>query len=512
MRELVVVLPRPHAGQQRIIDQARRFNCVRCARRYGKTTTIEIIASRRLLAGKRVGFFAPTFQYFEENWRRFERRLRPVIRRINKQEKTIELLTGGILEGWSLDKNKDPGRGRNYHDIIVEEAGLVPDLEELFFVALRPTLIDYAPDSYAWFIGTPKLANEGFNDLCDLAQDATRDWAYFEATTFDNPHLPASELEEIRALLTEGKMSPREWEQEYLAKPGQAANAFFDRSVIDGLMQEAVPPLHTGHIRVPLGDALGLSRPDFSKVEWTEDPNGPWKLWCPLENGRPPQNTTYAGGWDVSFGVGASNTTGSFTNAETGVQVATYANSGVTPEEAARIAAGAGHWFGGVHKAALLNPEISGAGEAFVGALRNIRYPLIFRATATPSAPMTSPTGDLGWRSTLEGKKRLLSEYRSSLYTRTHQVRDAETLRECKGWKLDKRDCPYSTNEMAVRASAPGEGMTPHGDRVIADALSVLACTQVRAMPVPEIKVRVGSAQWQIEQRKQRERQGSRPW
>src|SRR5699024_10971707 len=164
-----------HKNQQRVIDKARRFNVLVCGRRFGKTALLVNRLARPALAGKPVGWFAPNEKHFTEVWREFIRRLQPVIRHSNSQEKRIELITGGVLDFWTLHNTDDPGRSRKYAMVAVDEAAVIPD--ERFRVqwqeAIRPTLTDYAGS--AWFASTPK-GNGYFRELFERDDD---DWRSF---------------------------------------------------------------------------------------------------------------------------------------------------------------------------------------------------------------------------------------------------------------------------------------------------------------------------------------------
>jgi len=80
---------------------------------------------------------------------------RDIAEKVEKQERRIVLITGGTIEFWSLD-TADPGRSRKYARVIIDEAGIVRDLEAAWNEAIRPTLTDYRGD--AWFLGTPRGA------------------------------------------------------------------------------------------------------------------------------------------------------------------------------------------------------------------------------------------------------------------------------------------------------------------------------------------------------------------
>jgi phage FluMu gp28-like protein len=148
----------------------------------------------------------------QEVWRELRTTLLPLTARVNAQEHRIELVTGAVLDLWSLD-NPDVARGRRYARVILDEAALVRDLERAWQQVIRPTLTDFEGD--AWFLSTPKGLNF-FHALWQLGQDpASRQagWRSWRFSTASNPHLPAAEIARARQELPE-----RVFAQEYLAK------------------------------------------------------------------------------------------------------------------------------------------------------------------------------------------------------------------------------------------------------------------------------------------------------
>ena len=209
MSQIVVDIPRMHAGQLDVLRQAKRFNGLMCGRRFGKTTFGEILAAEKAIEGKRIGWFAPTYKILDEAWRNSVKTLAPITSGSNKTEGRIELVTGGSLEFWSLDK-PDAGRSRKYHDIFVDEAGLVRNLRDSWLGAIRPTLTDYRGG--AWFLGTPK--GTGYFTQIQNFPDKFGDWAFFRKGTVDNPFIDAAEIEEARRQMPENIFN-----QEYLGIP-----------------------------------------------------------------------------------------------------------------------------------------------------------------------------------------------------------------------------------------------------------------------------------------------------
>lgn len=210
---VTVKLNAVHPGQQRVLSEARRFNVLMCGRRFGKTALGVDLCVNGALDRETWGWFAPAYKYLEEAWRELVSVLGGVPGFTkNEQEHRLTVPGGGSIECWSMD-SPDPGRGRKYHGIVVDEAGLVPKLSHVFHTALRPTLADYA--GKAWFLGTPKGVGD-FNALWGKGQGESHDpdWASWRLPTSANPFIRASEIEAMRESMPEST-----FRQEILGEP-----------------------------------------------------------------------------------------------------------------------------------------------------------------------------------------------------------------------------------------------------------------------------------------------------
>lgn len=207
-----IVLSRPilHAAQQRVVDGAKRFNVLECGRRSGKTTLGVDLAIDCALDGKPVGWFAPTYKILADAWRELVAGTADIKLKVDQQERRIELLTGGVIECWSLD-TPDPARGRKYARVLIDEAGIVRELESAWNGAIRPTLTDYRGD--AWFFGTPKGHNY-FHRLYAKGQQGDADWVSWRFGTASNPVISPAEIEDARR-----DMPPAVFEQEFMGIP-----------------------------------------------------------------------------------------------------------------------------------------------------------------------------------------------------------------------------------------------------------------------------------------------------
>lgn len=201
---------RLHEGQRLVKQEARRFNVIDCGRRWGKTWLGQDLTIEPLLAGKPVGWFSPNYKMLLEVWRELSNFYAPITARLSQTERRIEIISGGVLEMWSLE-NTDAGRSRKYARLICDEVGLVAKLDEIWNDAIRPTLTDLKGD--AWFLSTPKGRNY-FWTLYQRGQDPEEpDWVSWQMPTADNPFMDPGEIEAARRQLPE-----RSFKQEYLAE------------------------------------------------------------------------------------------------------------------------------------------------------------------------------------------------------------------------------------------------------------------------------------------------------
>jgi len=195
-QEVSIRLHKLHPGQRRVAEHPARFRVVMCGRRYGKSALGIRLACDAALKGQPVGWFAPSYKLALEAWRELSQRLQPIVARQNEQDKRMELVTGGVIEIWTLD-TQDPARGRKYALAVIDEAGIAKDLLDVWQAAIRPTLVDMG--GRALFLGTPKGRRHGFVTLFtrgDTGQDP--DWQSFRASTLENPYIPPEEIEAAR--------------------------------------------------------------------------------------------------------------------------------------------------------------------------------------------------------------------------------------------------------------------------------------------------------------------------
>jgi hypothetical protein len=216
-------------------SEARRFNVLSCGRRWGKTTFGIDTAAHPALAGFPVAWFGPTYKNIADTWRQLVQVLRPVTVRKLETEHRLELITGGTIEMWSLDKD-DVARGRKYRMVVVDEAAMVANLKDAWQFVIRPTLTDY--QGSAWFMSTPRGMNY-FKVLFDRGQDTLRPtWASWQMPTVSNPHIAPGEIQEARQ-----DMHELAFNQEYLAQFVSFEGAVFRRVMDAAVMTPATGPV-----------------------------------------------------------------------------------------------------------------------------------------------------------------------------------------------------------------------------------------------------------------------------
>lgn len=208
VQEVSLVLKKLHPKQQFIIDNAKRFNHLRCGRRFGKTTLIEELCTPAIQSYP-VGIWFPTYKDLSEVWKDVVFTYRNVTQRVDGTLKQIELIGGGRIDFWSMD-NPDSGQGRKYKRAIIDESAKALNLYKAWEETIRPTLTDYIGDAY--ILSRPKGKNNGFHQL-ELKHKKFDNWAFFHFTTYDNPYISKDEIEEARLQLDD-----LTFRQEYLAE------------------------------------------------------------------------------------------------------------------------------------------------------------------------------------------------------------------------------------------------------------------------------------------------------
>lgn len=150
-----------------------------------------------MVAAHRAAWFAPTYKLLREAWREALHLLAPVITRVNAAEGRVEVSTGGSIEFWTLiDRNA--GRGRKYHRVVVDEAAHAGRLQDVWEQSILPALADFRGE--AMLSSTPCGMNY-FYELWTRGRSGDADWASFTYPTSSNPRIAPAEIESQRAIL-----------------------------------------------------------------------------------------------------------------------------------------------------------------------------------------------------------------------------------------------------------------------------------------------------------------------
>ena len=256
MAELTLNIPRPHPAQKVINDCEARFIVAVCGRRFGKTSSISLKRIDKMLAGLPGSYFAPTYPMLQQYFRTTKNLLAPITTYVNKQEHRLEFIGGGSLTMWSLD-NPDSARGQKYAWADIDEAAMIPHLEEAWNAVIRPTLTDFEGEAAFW--STPKGINY-FHKLYTRGTDeAFTDWASFQFPTSANPFINPAEIEAARA-----ELPADVFRQEYLAEFIQGEGSVFRNITACVTAETTLPNAHSGH-RIVAGVDWGQVN-DFTAI------------------------------------------------------------------------------------------------------------------------------------------------------------------------------------------------------------------------------------------------------
>lgn len=236
---LTLTLPKRLEWQNRVVRESKRFNVVSVGRRAGKSTLgIDRLATRETLSYP-VAWLSPSYRMLLEIWREAVRIFAPITIRRSAQDKRLELLTGGVIEFWSLD-NPDVARGRKYRRIVVDEAAMIPGLMDAWNYVLRPTLTDYAGDAY--FLSTPKGRN-GFWQMHQWGVDPdSGEWRSWQMPSYVNDKIARSEFDAMRETLPEIV-----YRQEILAEFLEGESEVFRNIMACMNAPITTPEQHEGH-------------------------------------------------------------------------------------------------------------------------------------------------------------------------------------------------------------------------------------------------------------------------
>lgn len=197
MQTVKLTLPEYHKSQREIRDNLARFNVLCNGRRWGKDVMQRNYAVEGMLSGEPVGWYEPNYKVLVENWDWLVSTLQPITTDKSEQEKRLQIATGGMITMWSLE-DKDASRGKHYKRVVINEAAKVPHLQYSWEYVIRITLMDLLGG--AMICSTPR-GYDYFQQLYSKGQDpAQKEWRSWKKSSWENPFIPRSELEEAKQL------------------------------------------------------------------------------------------------------------------------------------------------------------------------------------------------------------------------------------------------------------------------------------------------------------------------
>ena len=205
------------AKQQEVYHNKSRFKVLNFGRRSGKTTALAYLALQTAYKKdkSKVTYYAQTYGDAREIawdifldvfgktvYKKNETLLEITI--INKHKGTSKV----SLKGWESVVTSEKGRGTENDLILCDEVAFCRGFKHYWDTVLEPTLL--TTKGSAVFASTPN----GFNDFYQLSNKAQKDdeWLYVHATSYDNPHNSADELDKLKE-----EKTPDAFAQEYLA-------------------------------------------------------------------------------------------------------------------------------------------------------------------------------------------------------------------------------------------------------------------------------------------------------
>ena len=250
MNEIDIVLRRPHGHQLAFIDSPAKRKAVRAGRRGGKTVGVALLATKALLAKRRVLYATPTQEQIDRFWFECKRALEPLIEAgIVYKNETRHILEFPGTESRIRAKtawNADSLRG-DYADLLILDEWQLMN-EDAWEVVGAPMMLDTNGD--AVFVYTPpSFRTAGMSKAHDprhaaklyqrAKKDATGRWGTFHFGSQDNPYLSRDALNEIVQ-----DMSDLAYRQEILAEDiDEVPGALWTRVGIEAMRVTQAPNL-----------------------------------------------------------------------------------------------------------------------------------------------------------------------------------------------------------------------------------------------------------------------------
>lgn len=291
---------------------------------------------------------------------------------------------------------------------------------------------------------------------------------YAEGLTLNNPERPGGKSSPwLERKLAEINYDPIQANRNYYADETRQIGGFYHAKTFErmlGLLQgfehgkrsTIMEPLFRGELDV-------LDNPDGPAVNrFCRQANGRWQLWFnPDSAGRPPRSTRYILGADLSAGTGASNSVLAVADWMTGELVAEYAINSKTPEDMARLAFAASHWFHGDDgQPARIIFECNGpSGTMFGQVLEKLGHPNLYKRE----------DGSLGWfKDNRQPTEEAFNRHQLFICEGKFTERSMDCVDEMRCYQLPKSGKGPPVHTASKHSEDPSGAGENHGDRVIA--------------------------------------------
>jgi hypothetical protein len=185
----------PHEKQLEILRDRKRFNVVRCGRRFGKSYLAFALALEKMLEvdGAYVLYTAPSYTELTGRETEAQNFFAPLGATYKQGQIKLGNSTLNLQGIWRADGL----RGNKFHRIICDEWAHCPNAEDDWNFVLSPMLADYEGDAY--FFSTPKGKNHFWQ--LDQLHDTLEDWKSFHFSTYDGGQIKESEVDRQKELL-----------------------------------------------------------------------------------------------------------------------------------------------------------------------------------------------------------------------------------------------------------------------------------------------------------------------
>jgi len=240
MLNLTIQLRQPHPKQEQFILSTAKRKVIKAGRRAGKTVGAAELSIKGFLLGKRVLYATPTEDQISSFWFEIKQALQePIDAGIYIKNETmhyVELAGTKQRIRAKTAYNADTLRGDFADILILDEFQLMA--EDTWDVVGAPMLADN--DGDAVFIYTPPgLHSSGRSKATDplhamkmfkkAQQDTTGRWEAFKFTSYDNPYISKTALDELVMDMTSQSYQMEIMAEEFEDAPG----ALWKRSNLD---------------------------------------------------------------------------------------------------------------------------------------------------------------------------------------------------------------------------------------------------------------------------------------